>query len=157
MVLKSLQSCLILSYIWLQKTDVLQGLSTCKNTFGQPVPCRYPNPYSARQTPDGKSPSRVEATSTGLIPGWRVWTLKAFDEDNNLIVEDSKDYNSWTNVTKYQAFVSALKKKGYTLTKSQEEQLASALALKLGEIGNAVGGIIGWQDQYGRLHLYRRM
>ena len=74
--------------------------------------------------PVAKSPSRVEATISGRIPGFRVWTLRAYDENDRVIVEVSENFEAFVSMV---AFSLELGKKGYTLTGTQVNQLSSAL------------------------------
>jgi len=68
-----------------------------------------------------KTPSRVEHYSSGWIPGLKTWTLKAFDEHNNLICETSKWEDN--NYYKYVRFIVTLRDHGYSLNEQQRKQL----------------------------------
>ena len=39
---------------------------------------------------EARTPNRVSAIAEGLIPGFRVWALRAYDGNNGLIVELSR-------------------------------------------------------------------
>ena len=76
-----------------------------------------------------KNCSNASATCAGLIPGFRVWTLKAFDENGQCIVEVSEDMGS--NNRKYKRFCELIDAKGYQLTASQAQELSATLYLNL--------------------------
>lgn len=61
--------------------------------------------------------------SEGWLIGFRTWTLKAYDSNNNLICTVSE--NERHNYLKYVRFIVALKKKGYKLRKCDRERLKS--------------------------------
>ena len=76
-----------------------------------------------------KNCSNASATASGFMPGFRVWTLKAFDENDQCIVEVSQDMGS--NQKKYKHFCEQIAAKGYQLTASQAAELSSTLYLNL--------------------------
>ena len=86
---------------------------------------------------EANTPTSVEATCEGLIPGFRVWTLRAYQE-SEVIVEVSKDYGSTGNGGKYRDFVKLLAEKGYTLTDSQVNQLCSALNVDSSDVAGYI-------------------
>ena len=76
-----------------------------------------------------KNCSNASATPSGLIPGFRVWTLKAFDENDQCIVEVSQDMGS--NQKKYKHFCEQIVAKRYQLTASQAQEMSATLYLNL--------------------------
>ena len=70
-----------------------------------------------------KEISRMTFESEGWIIGFRTWTLKAYDSNNNLICTVSESERH--NYLKYVRFIVALKKKGYKLRKCDRERLKS--------------------------------
>lgn len=70
-----------------------------------------------------KEISRMTFESEGWIIGFRTWTLKAYDSENNLIC--TVDKSERHNYLKYVRFIVALKKKGYKLRKCDRERLKS--------------------------------
>ena len=45
--------------------------------------------------------SRTDVYPSGWLPGFRVWKLKAFDNNGNLIAQETKDYGSFGNAAKF--------------------------------------------------------
>lgn len=70
-----------------------------------------------------KEISHMTFKSEGWIIGFRTWTLKAYDSNNNLICTVSESERH--NYLKYVRFIVALKKKGYKLRKCDREILKS--------------------------------
>ena len=79
----------------------------------------------------------VSATSSGLIPGFRVWTLKGFGQNGDLIAEVSEDMGS--NQKKFKAFCEACTKQGKKLKADQVLELCSTLTLNIGWDSNKLG------------------
>jgi len=67
--------------------------------------------------------SRMTFEPEGWLIGFRTWTLKAYDADNNLIC--TVDKSERHNYLKYVHFIVALKKKGYKLRECDRLQLKS--------------------------------
>ena len=70
-----------------------------------------------------KEISRMTFEPEGWMIGFRTWTLKAYDSDNNLIC--TVDKSERHNYLKYVRFIVALKKRGYKLRKCDRERLKS--------------------------------
>ena len=70
-----------------------------------------------------KEISRMTFEPEGWMIGFRTWTLKAYDSENNLIC--TVDKSERHNYLKYVRFIVALKKKGYKLRKCDRERLKS--------------------------------
>ena len=70
-----------------------------------------------------KTVAEVKYFPVGWIPGFRVWTLQAFDVNSKRIVEISKDYGSFGNEAKFEDFMYKLYEKGYRLTKDQIDEI----------------------------------
>lgn len=67
--------------------------------------------------------SHMTFESEGWLIGFRSWTLKAYDVNNNLIC--TVDKNERHNYLKYVRFIVALREKGYKLRKCDRLQLKS--------------------------------
>ena len=67
--------------------------------------------------------SNMTFESEGWLIGFRSWTLKAYDVNNNLIC--TVDKNERHNYLKYVRFIVALREKGYKLRKCDREKLKS--------------------------------
>lgn len=67
--------------------------------------------------------SRMTFEPEGWLIGFRTWTLKAYDSNNNLICTVNKDERH--NYLKYVQFIVALKKRGYKLRECDRLQLKS--------------------------------
>jgi hypothetical protein len=66
--------------------------------------------------------SRITRNYEGFFIGFRTWTLKAFDENNNLICEVSKWEDN--NYIKYVRFLNKLRHEcGYDVTEAQRKEL----------------------------------
>ena len=85
-----------------------------------------------------KTVAEVKYFPVGWIPGFRVWTLQAFDVNSKLIVEISKDYGSFGNEAKLEDFIYELYEKGYRLTKDQIYEISKALSLNFTRVFNGV-------------------
>ena len=70
-----------------------------------------------------KEISRMTFEPEGWMIGFRTWTLKAYDSENNLIC--TVDKSERHNYLKYVRFIVALKKRGYKLRKCDRERLKS--------------------------------
>ena len=70
-----------------------------------------------------KEISRMTFESEGWIIGFRTWTLKAYDSNDNLICTVSESERH--NYLKYARFIITLKKKGYKLRESDRKRLKS--------------------------------
>ena len=70
--------------------------------------------------------SSVKAFAAGFV-GFRTWTLQAFDEKGNMIVEVKKNFGIFGNSKKLDAFQTALKDKGYKLKDDQLQDLSDKL------------------------------
>ena len=70
-----------------------------------------------------KEVSRITFESQGWFIGFRTWTLKAYDENNNVIC--TIDKSDRHNYLKYVRFIVALKEKGYKLRECDRKQLKS--------------------------------
>lgn len=70
-----------------------------------------------------KEVSRITFESQGWFIGFRTWTLKAYDENNNVIC--TIDKSDKHNYLKYVRFIVALKEKGYKLRECDRKQLKS--------------------------------
>lgn len=68
--------------------------------------------------------SRITRNYEGFFIGFRTWTFKAFDENNNLICEVSKWEDN--NYIKYVRFLNKLRHEcGYDVTEAQRKELKS--------------------------------
>ena len=70
-----------------------------------------------------KEISHMTFEPEGWMIGFRTWTLKAYDSENNLIC--TVDKSERHNYLKYVRFIVALKKRGYKLRKCDRERLKS--------------------------------
>lgn len=70
-----------------------------------------------------KEVSRITFESQGWFIGFRTWTLKAYDKNNNVIC--TIDKSDRHNYLKYVRFIVALKEKGYKLRECDRKQLKS--------------------------------
>lgn len=70
-----------------------------------------------------KEVSRITFESQGWFIGFRTWTLKAYDKNNNVIC--TIDKSDRHNYLKYVLFIVALKEKGYKLRECDRKQLKS--------------------------------
>ena len=86
---------------------------------------------------DLKEVTEVKASASGIF-GFRVWTLQGFDENGNLIAEESEDFGSLGNKDKLEAFIALLKEQGYMLTADQLDDLSSKLNISFLDALDAV-------------------
>lgn len=63
----------------------------------------------------------VEIFSDGWVLFFKVWTLQAYDNSNNLICEVTQKESN--NFIKYVKFIKKIRESGYELTKQQIEQI----------------------------------
>ena len=81
--------------------------------------------------------TEVKHFATGII-GFRVWTLQAFDAQNELIVEITKDYGMLGNEAKLGDFLAELHEKNYKCTEAQINEVSEALSLNFAGIFNRI-------------------
>ena len=94
--------------------------------------------------------SRVTANAKGLIPGFRVWELKAYNSSEHVVAEVSEDMGE--NNKKFRAFILKVAEAGYCLTAEQVNYISGQLLLNLMQVDNTyirygvqglVGGVAG--------------
>ena len=85
----------------------------------------------------------VSVSSSGFIPGFKVWTLKAFGENGDLVYEISEDMGS--NDKKFKKFCEELASRGYVLTGPQVQELSDSLTLNLKWDNNMMEGLGGFK------------
>jgi hypothetical protein len=78
--------------------------------------------------------SRVTAVAVGLVPGFRVWDLTAYDASDNIIARVNRDMGK--NEKKFRAFVEAVDHAGYMLTSKQTQYIKTELLLHLPQVDN---------------------
>ena len=96
---------------------------------GQPAPA--PSPASLPGGGAGAGPretTSVRAYPKGFVPGFRVWTLEAYD-GGELLVRVSRDMGS--NQRKFKAFCEEVDRRGYELRPEHVMQVCDALYLHL--------------------------
>ena len=74
--------------------------------------------------------TEVKADKTGIVKGFRTWTIQAFDSKGDLILELSKDYGRKGHLEKMFDFMELLHQKMFMLTDKQIEELADLLTLQ---------------------------
>lgn len=65
--------------------------------------------------------SRIDLYPSRRLPGFRVCKLKAFDNNGNLIAQETKDYGLFRNAVKFNSFNAKVVKAGFKLTNEQVE------------------------------------
>jgi len=78
--------------------------------------------------------SRVTANAKGLIPGFRVWELKAYNSSGDVVAEVSEDMGE--NNKKFKAFILKVAEAGYYLTAEQANYISDQLLLRLPQVDN---------------------
>ena len=73
--------------------------------------------------------SRIDVYPSGWLPGFRVWKLKAFDNNGNLIAQETKDYGSFGNAAKFNNFNAKVVKAGFELTDEQVEIIKTKMSI----------------------------
>ena len=73
--------------------------------------------------------SRIDVYPSGWFPGFRVWKLKAFDSNGNLITQETKDYGSFGNEAKFNNFNAKVVKAGFELTDEQVEIIKTKMSI----------------------------
>ena len=73
--------------------------------------------------------SRIDVYPSGWLPGFRVWKLKAFDNNGDLIAQETKDYGSFGNAAKFNNFNAKVVKAGFELTDEQVEIIKTKMSI----------------------------
>ena len=73
--------------------------------------------------------SRIDVYPSGWFPGFRVWKLKAFANNGNLIAQENEDYGSFGNAAKFYNFNAKIVKAGFQLTDEQVEIIKTKMSI----------------------------
>ncbi len=74
----------------------------------------------------------------GGLPGYRNWTLIAYDENGEEIFCEGTPTGVGANLSKYALFVQGLKEEGYTLQKAHHVELKQKLGIVWGGAWDAL-------------------
>ena len=96
--------------------------------------------------------SEVKAMTSGMV-GFRVWILQAFDEDGNLIAEESEDYGMLGNAQKLASFIDSITEEGYQLTAEQFADLCDQMTVDFDEMLSFMQDSLPYLEKLGPLVL----
>ena len=80
-------------------------------------------------TGGARTVSRIDVYPSGWLPGFRVWKLKAFDNNGTLIAQETKFYGSFGNAAKFNNFNAKVVKARFKLTDEQVEVIKTKMSI----------------------------